>query len=88
MKTKNNVIHRSIAGEHILIPTGDTAIRYNGIFSMTEIGGEIWDMLVKEMEEDAIIAALLEEYEVDEVTLRQDYAEFVSRLLEIGLVEE
>ena len=84
MKIKENVIHRSIAGEHILIPTGDTAIKYNGIFSMTEIGAEIWEKLAEGMEEDAIIAAILEDYDVDEATLRQDYAEFVAKLTELG----
>lgn len=88
MKIKENVIHRSIAGEHILIPTGETAIKYNGIFAMTEIGAEIWERLAQGMEEDAIVAAILDEYDVDEPTLRQDYAEFVAKLTELGLVEE
>ena len=88
MKIKENVIHRSIAGEHILIPTGETAIKYNGIFAMTEIGAEIWERLAQGMEEDAIVAEILEEYDVEEPTLRQDYAEFVAKLTELGLVEE
>lgn len=86
MKVDNNIIVREIAGEYILIPTGETALRMTGIFAMTEVGAEIWKRLCDGKDEDTIVGELLAEYEVDEETLRSDYHEFFDRLVESGLV--
>lgn len=86
MKVDNNIIVREIAGEYILIPTGETALRMTGIFAMTEVGAEIWKRLCDGKDEDTIVGELLAEYEVDEETLRADYHDFFDRLVESGLV--
>jgi len=88
MKIKNTVIHRSVAGEHILVPVGESAHDYRGFFAITELGGEIWDRLVKGMTEEEIIRELLAMYEVDEETLTKDYHAFIGQLKELGLIEE
>lgn len=87
MKLEKNIIVREIAGEYILIPTGEAALKMTGIFAVTEVGAEIWKRLSQGKDEDTVIAELLAEYEVDEATLRQDYAEFFGRLVDSGLAE-
>ncbi len=87
MKLDKNIIVREIAGEYILIPTGSSALKMTGIFAITEVGAEIWKKLSEGKEEDTIIAELLEDYDVTEEQLRTDYAEFLSRLEENGLLE-
>ena len=87
MKLEKNIIVREIAGEYILIPTGEAALKMTGIFAVTEVGAEIWKRLSLGKDEDTVIAELLAEYEVDEATLRQDYAEFIGRLVDSGLAE-
>ncbi|MBE6569653.1 MAG: PqqD family protein [Ruminococcaceae bacterium] len=87
MKLDENIIVREIAGEYILIPTGSSALKMTGIFAITEVGAEIWKKLSEGKEEDTIIAELLEDYDVTEEQLRTDYAEFLSRLEENGLLE-
>lgn len=88
MKIRNKMICRNVAGEHILVPAGEAVSRYGGVFVTTEIGAEIWKMLEQGMEKPAILAALLEEYDVDEATLTADCDQFLQRLLEHGLIEE
>ena len=87
MKLEKNIIVREIAGEYILIPTGEAALKMTGIFAVTEVGAEIWKRLSQGKDEDTVIAELLAEYEVDEATLRQDYDEFIGRLVDSGLAE-
>ncbi|MBQ7298375.1 MAG: PqqD family protein [Clostridia bacterium] len=87
MKLEKNIIVREIAGEYILIPTGEAALKMTGIFAVTEVGAEIWKRLSQGKDEDTVIAELLAEYEVGEATLRQDYAEFIGRLVDSGLAE-
>lgn len=88
MKAEKNVILREIAGEYILIPTGELALQYPGIFALSELGVAIWGLLQENMSEEEIIAALLEEYEVDEETLRTDVAEFLQSLREKKLLTD
>lgn len=88
MKIKQNMIYRNVADEHILVPTGESVTKYGGVFVTTEVGAEIWTMLGKGMDEEAIIAALMEIYAVDEATLRRDYAEFIGQLRENELIED
>ena len=45
MQISHDVIHREIAGEHILVPIGELALRRSGVFVITAIGAEIWEML-------------------------------------------
>ena len=87
MKLDKNIIVREIAGEFILIPTGSSALKMTGIFAVTEVGAEIWKKLTEGKEEEKIIAELLEDYEVTEEELRADYAEFLTKLEDNGLLE-
>lgn len=85
MKIEKNIIIREVAGEYILIPVGEMALKSNGIFAVTEVGASIWNLLAEGKEEDEIIAALLAEYDVAEEVLRADYVAFVNKLREAGL---
>ena len=88
MKTNKDVIYRSIAGEQILIPVGSVAMENNGMFVMTELGGEIWQMLEQGLGKEEMITKLLAEYEVEEDVLRADVEEYLKKLLEGGLITE
>jgi hypothetical protein len=88
MKTNKGVIYRNIAGEHVLIPVGSIAMDQNGIFVMTELGGQIWQMLEGGATKEEIITALLKEYEVEESRLRADVEDFLQRMIDKNLIEE
>ena len=88
MRISKDVIHREIAGEHILVPTGELALRLSGIFVITELGAEIWEMLKAEKEYRDIIAELLENYEVSEEILTKDVDEFFRMLRENELLSD
>lgn len=87
MQISKDVIHREIAGEHILVPVGEFALHRSGVFVVTELGAEIWEMLWDGKEYSAIIAELLEAYEVTEDVLTKDVDEFLQMLRENGLAE-
>lgn len=87
MRISNDVIHREIAGEHILVPVGEIALRRSGVFVVTELGAEIWEMLKEGKEYDTIVTELLESYEVTEEVLTKDVDEFLQMLRENELIE-
>lgn len=87
MQINHDVIHREIAGEHILVPIGELALRRSGVFVITALGAEIWEMLKDGKEYNAIISELLASYEVTEEILTKDVDEFLQMLRENELVE-
>lgn len=80
MEIKKKVIVRTVAGEHMLVPIGDTVFQYNGIFMLTDSGRFLWSKICEGAEKDELIKALTEEYEVDEATASADVAEFLEKL--------
>jgi PqqD family protein of HPr-rel-A system len=54
-------------------------------FGLDALGAHIWRLLTDGATEGAIVAALLDEYEVEPARLRADLAAFLDRLAERGL---
>lgn len=80
MNIKKNVILRTVAGEHMLVPIGDTVFQYNGIFMMTDSGKLLWENIRNGAEKDELVKVLTSEYEIDEATASQDVEEFLEKL--------
>ena len=79
MKLKEGFILREVAGETIVIPSGDS-LNLNMMISLNETGKVLWERLDKGAEEAELVAALLAEYDVDEATAKTHVAAFVQKL--------
>ena len=82
MKLKDGLILREVAGQYVIVPTGKTALEFNGLITVNELGAFIWEKLQQETTEEELIASILEEYEVSEETARKDTEEFLNKLRE------
>lgn len=87
LKVSGEMLLREIAGEHILIPVGETALKLHGMISLSESGFLLWKKLEEECSEEELTEAVLEEYEVDRETAAADVQEFLNRLRELNLLE-
>lgn len=88
MKIDKNFVLREIAGEYIIIPTGRTALEFNGLITVNEVGMELWKMLQEDVTFDNLLNGILEEYDVDENAAREDIQEFLDRLVQGGILTE
>ena len=88
MKIGKNFVLREIAGEYIIIPTGRTALEFNGLITVNEVGMELWKMLQEDVTFDDLLNGILEEYDVDENAAREDIQEFLDRLVKGGILTE
>ena len=86
MNIKKELISREIAGERFLVPVGKTVYDSHGLFILTEVGGFIWDLLPEAEDSEQIVAAVLDSYDVDEVTARADVAACLAKLTELDII--
>lgn len=86
MKVSENLILREVAGEHVLIPTGELATKIYGIISLNESGVLLYKKLQKECTKDELIQAVLDEYETDDSTAAHGVENFLKKMNEVGLL--
>lgn len=88
MKVEKEFVLREIAGEYVIIPTGKTVLSFNGLITVNEIGAFLWNHLQEDVTVDALVEHVLDEYEVDEETAREDILEFLDILANGGILEK
>ncbi len=83
MKINKNIIARDIQGDTVLLNmiTGD-------YFSLNPVGTDIYDCIVKEMDQSLILTFLLEKYNVDSEILTKDTVSLLSELRENNILED
>ena len=89
MKKKVGFKLREICGEKLLVPEGETNIDFSNMISMNESAALLWDAIDEgEFTEDKLVDILLNEYEVDESTVRADVKNLVQQWLEAKIIDE
>ena len=81
------MVLREIAGESLLIPVGQTALKIHGMITLSESGLLLWKRLQTECTEDELVEALLTEYQVDRETASADVKAFIRQMQEVGILE-
>ena len=81
MKLKEGFILREVAGEYIVVPSGDT-LDLNMMISLNETGKFLWEILEKGAEEEELVEALLGEYDVSREDAKAHVSAFVAKLRE------
>lgn len=88
MKVSKDFSLREIAGEYIVVPTGEAARQIRGLMSLNGSGLLLWHLLEQERQEAELTAAILAEYEVDEKTAARDVAAFLDQLRRVHILVE
>ena len=78
MKIKEGFILRDVAGDAIAMPGGDMDL--NGMITLNETGAFLWKLLETETTAEALTAALMEKYSIDEETAKSAVEGFVAKL--------
>ena len=86
MKVKDSFILREVAGQNVVLPM-DGDIDMNTMITLNGTGAFLWERLQSDTSEDALVAALLAEYDVDEKRARESVQRFIRTLEENGFLE-
>ena len=87
MKIQKEFVLREIAGDYVIIPTGKTALTFNGLITVNEVGAELWKMLQSDVTFEDLTQGILDIYDVDEETAKEDIREFLDTLEKGGVLD-
>jgi hypothetical protein len=82
VKPSPNVVFQEVEGETVLLD-----LEREHYFSLDEVGARVWALLGEHGGDvEAVVAAMLAEFDVDEQTLRRDVDALMAQLRSAGLV--
>ena len=85
LKLKEGFILREVAGETVVIPTGED-INLNMMITLNGTAAFLWQKLEQGATEEELVSALLAEYDVDAENAAKHVAAFVAKLNEHGFL--
>lgn len=88
MKIKEGYLIREIAGCHMVVPIGERVIEFKGIMTLNDTASFIWKRMSNDVTYDQILSAVLDEYEIDESTAKDDLDDFLKKARENGVLED
>ncbi|MBO5240780.1 MAG: PqqD family protein [Clostridia bacterium] len=87
MKIKNGFVVREVGGESVVVPVGEMSKNFHGMINLNETGAFLWRFFSEDHSIDEGVAALLEEYDVDEAIARTDVEKFAETIEKNGFAE-
>lgn len=87
MRIRGEYVLDSIGDEKMAVPLNTAQSNQVGIIKLNAVGAFLWCLLEKDTEEDALVTALTDSYEVDQETARRDVEAFLKKLEAQGILE-
>ena len=88
MKVKSGFIVRSVGGNRMVVATGERSKQFGGMIRLNDSGSFLWERLLGDTDKQALVTALLEEYDVDAAVAEADVDLFLNTLREAGVLDE
>ena len=87
MKLKEGFILREVAGQIVVLPSGND-LNLNMMITLNETGKFIWNLLEQDVTESDIVSAILKEYKVDQTAAEAAVTGFIRKLNEHGFLAD
>ena len=82
IKLSSEVLYQELKDEAVLLDLASEQY-----FGLDSVGTRIWQLLTDNGDTEYVISQMLQEYDVDEATLRCDVAAFIEKLDAAGLIK-
>lgn len=86
MRIKKGFLLRKVGGQNVVVAVGEASLEFNGIIRLNDTGKFLWEQLINDSTEEQLLAALLNEYDIDEAGAKADIAEFLDKLRKAELL--
>ena len=88
MKIKEGFLLRQVGGNNVVVPVGAQSVDFRCLITLNEVGAFLWQKLTADCTMEALVEALLAEYDVPADIATADVERFVSSLREKNLLDE
>jgi hypothetical protein len=87
-RKRGEIVARCIAGETILVPVRGKLADMQRIFSLSPVAAFLWEQIDGTQDLEVILSKVIEDFEVEREDAATDLRDFITELLEAGLIEE
>lgn len=87
MKIKEGYILDTIGEQKIAVSLEHSEDRFSGMIKLNSVGAFLWEKLSEGIDEEALIHAVTETYEIDQETASGDVKAFIEKLEKNGILE-
>lgn len=87
MKLKDGFILRDVAGQTVVLPSGNE-LNLNKMITLNETAKVLWQRLETGAEREELVSALLAEYDVNEATAKASVERFLKKLSANGFLAD
>lgn len=88
MKLKTGFVLRKVADTYVVVAIGAEAKKHNVMITLNETGALLWEKLSEGADEDSLVKAILEVYDIDEATAKADVNKFIEKIKVEDLIIE
>lgn len=88
MRIKDGFVLREIAGQIMVIATGEASKNFHGMIKLNETGRDIFVALQEKCSEEEIVARLQEKYEIDFEKAAEDTKAFLKQMKDAGFLAD
>ncbi len=88
MKLIGEFILRQVGEDVVVVPTGETALQFNGMILLNAVSRILWERLTEGCDLPALVAAVAAEFDVTPADATADIEEFLASLRQAGLLAE
>jgi len=88
MRIRKDFILRQIAGQWVILPLAGNSADFSGMVKLNEAGVMLWKLLEKGCSLDALVDALVAEYQISRELAAADAERFLEKLSGIGCIEQ
>lgn len=88
MKIKDGYILKKVAGENIVIATGEARLSFNGIITFNEVGAEVFERLDGTRTLSQIVDEIASIYNAPRQVIEADIKKLIEKMKNQGLIEE
>lgn len=88
MKVKQGFVMRDVAGQTVIIATGEASRTFQGMIRVNDTGKVVWSGLNDGLTLDRIVDNVTAEFDVDRATATADVEKFIEKMRDNGFLDE
>lgn len=86
MKLTGEFILRQVGEDVVVVPTGETALQFNGMILLNAVSRILWERLTEGADLPDLVAAVTAEFDVAADEAEADIEEFIASLRQAGFL--